>query len=75
MTVTVDRALRPIAGFFILTSLILGVFVHPAWLWLTGFVGLNLLQSGVTNWCPMMWFLRRMGMPSSRATRRTQGGR
>jgi hypothetical protein len=62
MTMTVERALRPIAGFFILLSVALGVFVHPAWLWFTAFVGLNLLQSGFTNWCPMMAILRRMGL-------------
>lgn len=59
---TVQRALFPIAGSFILLSLALGKWVHPNWYWFTAFVGLNLLQSGFTNWCPMMTVLRRLGL-------------
>jgi hypothetical protein len=44
-----------------LTSVALAVTVHPLWLALTGFAGLNLLQSGVTNWCPMVWLLEKAG--------------
>jgi hypothetical protein len=62
MTCTVERALRPIAGLVILLSILLGMSVRPAWFWLTAFVGLNLLQSGLTNWCPMMTRLRRLGL-------------
>jgi hypothetical protein len=32
------------------------------WLWLTAFVGVNLLQSGITHWCPMMWILGKLGL-------------
>ncbi len=56
-----DRILRGIAGFFILVSLLLAHFVNPLWLWFTAFVGLNLLQSAFTNWCPMMWILKKLG--------------
>jgi hypothetical protein len=42
---------------------VLGVMVHPAFLWGTAFVGANLLQSGFTNWCSMMAVLRRAGLP------------
>lgn len=59
---TVQRALFPIAGSFILLSLALGVWVHPNWLWFTAFVGLNLFQAGFTKWCPMMVILRRCGL-------------
>jgi hypothetical protein len=59
---TVERMLRLIAGTFILLSLALGKWVHPKWYWFTAFVGLNLLQSGFTNWCPMMTFLRKLGV-------------
>ena len=45
-------------------SLALGYWVHPAWFLFTAFVGLNLFQSGLTNWCPMMTILRKMGLPS-----------
>lgn len=61
---TLDNALRAIAGFLILLSLALGHFVHPYWFLFTAFVGLNLLQSGFTGWCPMMAVLRRAGLES-----------
>jgi hypothetical protein len=59
---TVERALRLIAGLFVTLSVLLGLYVNVNFLWFTLFVGLNLLQSGVTNWCPMMAFLRRAGV-------------
>jgi len=59
---TVERTLRLMAGFFVLLSVVLALKVNPNWLWFTGFVGLNLLQSGFTNWCPAMALLRRLGM-------------
>ncbi|MBZ5615093.1 MAG: DUF2892 domain-containing protein [Acidobacteriia bacterium] len=59
---TVERALRLIAGFFILVSLALGHWVNPYWYFFTAFVGLNLFQSALTNWCPMMTILRKCGM-------------
>jgi hypothetical protein len=59
---TVDRWLRAIAGFFILLSVLLGMYVNPNWFWFTAFVGLNLFQSAFTNWCPMMTILRKMGV-------------
>lgn len=59
---TLERALRGIAGLFILTSLLLAHFVNLNWLWFTAFVGFNLFQSAFTNWCPMMWVLRKFGM-------------
>ena len=52
---------RLLAGLFVLTSAALGAWVNPAFLWVTLFVGANLLQSGFTNWCPMMAVLRRSG--------------
>ncbi|HEU0122430.1 MAG TPA: DUF2892 domain-containing protein [Bryobacteraceae bacterium] len=60
---TVERWLRVIAGAMVLVSLSLGHWVDPYWYWLTAFVGLNLLQSGFTNWCPMMTILRKIGVP------------
>jgi DUF2892 family protein len=59
---TVERALRLIAGTFILLSLALGYYVSPYWYLFTAFVGLNLLQSGFSNWCPMMTILRKLGV-------------
>lgn len=62
MNANVDTALRGIAGTFILASLALGHFVHPYWYLFTAFVGLNLLQSAFTGWCPMMTVLRKLGL-------------
>lgn len=59
---TVERILRLAAGAIVLFSVALGAFVDPNWLWLTAFVGLNLLQSGFTNWCPLMTILRKAGV-------------
>ena len=58
----VERMLRSIAGFFVLVSLVLGYWVSPYWYFFTAFVGLNLFQSGFSNWCPMMTFLRKLGV-------------
>ena len=58
---TVERLLRLIAGTFVLASVLLGVYHSPNWFYFTGFVALNLMQSALTNWCPMMTFLRWMG--------------
>lgn len=60
---TIERCLRLIAGTFVLLSLALGYWVSPYFYLFTAFVGLNLLQSGFTNWCPMMTILRKLGMP------------
>jgi hypothetical protein len=46
----------------IAASVLLGMYVHPYFLWFTLFVGVNLAQSAFTNWCPMMTFLRRVGV-------------
>lgn len=76
---TLERALRGFAGFFILVSIVLTHYISPKWLWFTAFVGFNLFQSaftplemtdtsdilfltGFTNWCPMMWVLRKFGV-------------
>lgn len=58
----VERALRLTAGLVVLISLGLAHYVSPNWLWLTAFVGLNLLQSAFTNWCPGMAVFRAVGM-------------
>jgi hypothetical protein len=60
---TVEPMLRLIAGAFVSASVLLGIYVHPYFLWFTLFVGLNLFQSAFTSWCPMMAILRRAGVP------------
>jgi Protein of unknown function (DUF2892) len=64
---TVERALRGIAGFFVLSSLALGALVHPGFYLFTAFVGVNLLQSAFTNRCPMKWLLEKAGVPEQQA--------
>ncbi len=59
---TIERALRALAGFFVVLSVALGYRVHPAWLLFTGFVGLNLFQSAFTNACPAMAVFRKLGL-------------
>ena len=59
---TVERSLRLIAGTFVLASLGLGWWVSPYWFLFTAFVGLNLFQSGFTNWCPLMTLLKKWGV-------------
>lgn len=59
---TVERGLRLLAGVMVLLSLTLAYYVSHYWLWLSVFVGLNLLQSAFTNWCPAMMILRAIGL-------------
>ena len=60
----IERSLRMIAGGFVAASVLLGIYVNPNFLWFTLFVGLNLFQSSLTGWCPMMAILRKAGLPN-----------
>ncbi|MCA8976698.1 MAG: DUF2892 domain-containing protein [Planctomycetes bacterium] len=68
-----ERVLRGIAGSVVLGSLALAWatggadLAQASWLWLTAFVGLNLLQSAFTDWCPMIWILGRFGLKRAAA--------
>ena len=62
---TIDRVVRLFAGLMVLISIGLTQFVHPNWMWLTVFVGFNLAQSSLTNFCPLVSILRKMGVPES----------
>ncbi len=62
---TVNRTTHVIAGLMIMGSLALAHYVHPNWLWFTAFIGFNLFQSGLTNWCLMSSILRKFGVPDS----------
>ncbi len=64
--------IHTIAGFFIITSLILGAEASPAfhskyWLLLTALVGVNLFQFGITKFCPMIPVLKALGVPEKRS--------
>lgn len=60
----IDRAVFAFAGVMILLSLALAHFVSPMWLWFTAFVGLNLLQSSITGFCPAAIVFRKLGIAS-----------
>ncbi|MGC9199839.1 MAG: YgaP family membrane protein [Acidobacteriaceae bacterium] len=62
---TVERGVRLLAGLFILISLGLGYFYSPYWYLMTAFVGLNLLQSGITGWCLAAIILQKLGLRQS----------
>jgi EamA domain-containing membrane protein RarD len=57
----IDRIVLAFAGTMVLASLALGYYVNPLWFLLTAFVGLNLLQSAFTGFCPLAIILRRTG--------------
>ena len=58
----INDALRAMAGALVLGSSALAAFADMRFLWITAFVGANLLQSGFTGWCPAMWLFRKIGM-------------
>lgn len=62
---TVERAVRALAGFLVMASVALGYWVHPGFLLFTAFVGANLFQSAFTNACPAMSIFRRLGVPDA----------
>ena len=64
ITVKMEQAIRAIAGTFIVASVALGYFIHPAWYFFTVFVGLNLFQSAFTKWCMMEGILKKLGVSS-----------
>jgi hypothetical protein len=59
---TIERALRLMAGIMTLLSVLLTYFVSPWWMLLTAFIGVNLLQSAFTNTCPAAWFFGKLGL-------------
>jgi len=68
---TIQRAIRIIAGTFIMLSVFLSSLYNtvnlsePTWLWVTLFVGVNLFQSGITQWCLMEKILSKLGLQHS----------
>lgn len=59
---TVNEALRLMAGTVILVSIALAQWVSPLWWLLTAFVAVNLIQSAFTRWCPAMTLFRKLGL-------------
>jgi hypothetical protein len=63
---TVERAVRALAGLFVMGSVALGYWVHPGFFLFTAFVGANLFQSAFSNTCPAMTIFRRLGLRDAR---------
>ena len=59
---TLENCIRALAGTLVLTGLILSHYSNPNWIWLSVFVGFNLLQSAFTHFCPAEMLLRRLGV-------------
>lgn len=57
-----NRIIRAVAGTLVLISVCLSIYVNQNWLWLTAFVGANLLQSSITKWCLMEDILAKLGV-------------
>lgn len=66
---SLDRAVMMFAGVMVLISLALTYWVHPGWMWLTVFIGLNLMQASVTRFCPAALLFRKFGLRSGAAFR------
>jgi hypothetical protein len=62
MMMTLDRSVLAFAGFMVLLSVVLTVWVSPYFVWLTVFVGANMLQSAFTGFCPAAMFFRKLGI-------------
>ena len=58
----VERIIRAVAGTLVLISILLAVYVNINWLYFTGFVGVNLLQSSFTKFCPLEYILKKSGV-------------
>jgi hypothetical protein len=62
---------RIIVGFMVLLSVVLTQFVHPNWLWLTVFIGVNLIQSAFTKWCLLESILQKLGVKKASGSCKT----
>ena len=59
---SIDNAVLSFAGAMVLASLALGWYVSPYWLLLNAFAGLNMLQAGITGFCPAAMIFKKLGM-------------
>lgn len=59
---SIDRAVLLFAGFMVLLSLLLTHFVHPGFVWFSAFIGVNMIQSAFTGFCPAAMIFRKLGL-------------
>ena len=64
---TLDRTVMMFAGFMVLLSVVLTVLVSPLWMWFTVFIGVNLIQSSITGFCPAATLFRKLGVKDGKA--------
>lgn len=70
---SLERSISAFAGFMVLLSLLLTYFVHPYFVWLTAFVGVNLFQSAFTGFCPASTLMQKLGIKSERERSASSG--
>lgn len=65
----VDRAVFVFAGFVVLAGIVLSLTLHPWWIALSGFAGVNMIQAAFTGWCPSALAFKALGLPPGNAFR------
>ncbi len=63
---SVERSVEAFVGVMVLISVALTYFVHPAFIWMTVLVGINVFQQALTGFCPVGMLLHRLGVPTER---------
>jgi hypothetical protein len=66
MTMSLEKSVEAFAGFMVLLSVLLSVLVHPGFIWLTVFVGVNLFQQAFTGFCPAAIVIRKFGIKTEK---------
>ena len=61
---TIERAILLVVGIIVTASVLLAIYVNPLWLWLTGAMGLHLIQAAFTGMCPVVAIFKRLGLTS-----------
>ena len=61
---TLDKAVLAFAGFVVLLGVLLAYTVHPYWIALTVFAGLNMIQASITGFCPAAIIFKKFGVKS-----------
>jgi len=69
LTMKLENSIRALAGTLVLAGLLLSHYVNSNWLWLSAFVGFNLLQSAFTGFCPAELVLKKLGLGGSNGSK------
>ena len=60
---SLERAILLVVGVVVIGSLLLGIYHSPSWLWVTGLMGLHLIQASFTGMCPVVQLFQKLGLP------------